>query len=172
MAIRYWDPAADLLQAHRDMDRLFDQFVGYGGTPGPAGTSGQLPTFTLPVDILENDRAYMIMASVPGFDPEKVDVTYQDGVINIVAQAEPLEVTGQWLRQERPYGSLVRRLEFPTQVAYDQIKATFENGLLTVTVPKAARPEPVKIPVGGAKQLGAKSEKSEKSEKAEKAEKK
>jgi HSP20 family molecular chaperone IbpA len=54
-------------------------------------------------------------------------------------------------------GSLVRRLELPQQVQADQINAAFENGLLTITVPKAAKPEAVKIPIGSAqKQLAGK----------------
>jgi HSP20 family protein len=140
------------------MDRLVDEFFGYGGTSTQSRSGDrerQLPTYTLPVDILETDDAYVLTAPVAGFEPEKVEVTYDQGMLTIAAKAEPLEVQGTWIRQERPYGSWVRRLQLPEQVSGDEISAGFEHGLLTVTVPKVAKPQPVRIPVGARrKQLG------------------
>ena len=153
--IRWWDPSSELAQTHRMMDRLFDSFFGPGGSSSP--DEGALPTYFMPVDILETDEAYVLEAAVPGFPPEKVEVTYDDGILSITAQAEPVSVNGQWLRRERPHGSLVRKLQLPTEVQSDKIAAGFENGVLSITVPKAARPQPVKIPVSkpSAKQLAA-----------------
>lgn len=153
---RYWGPSAELLNATRAMDRLFDEFFGYGGsaTPEAAGNGEQsVPTYRLPVDILETDGAYQLVASVPGFSPEDVEVTFHDGVLTIAAQARPLEAEGRWVRQERPWGGFVRKLELPQQVDGDKISASFENGVLTISIPKAASAQPVRIPVGGAKQL-------------------
>ena len=104
----------------------------------------------MPVDILETGDAYTLYGSVPGFDPEKVEVTFDDGILTVQATAQPIQAGGTWLRRERPYGSFVRRLQLPTEVQAAKIAATFENGVLTVTVPKAPRPQPVKIPVGAA----------------------
>ena len=147
--VRWWTPT-DLFQVTRNMDRLFDQFLGYGGTSAPAAENGGgLPTYTLPVDILETPDAYVLTAPVAGFAPDQVEVTYEDGVLTIAAQAQPLEVQGTWLRQERPFGSWYRRLQLPQQVQAGKIGAAFDNGLLTVTVPKEQRPEPVKIKIGG-----------------------
>jgi HSP20 family protein len=148
-SIRWWDPTLDLLEAHRSMDRLFDQFFGPGGAPAPAGDDGKLPTYQLPVDILETEDGYSLTAAVPGFAPEQVEVMFEEGILSIVASAEPVSAQGAWLRRERPYGSLVRKLQLPQQVAVDKIVASFENGLLTVTVPKVARSQPIKIGIGG-----------------------
>jgi HSP20 family protein len=101
-SIRWWGPNADLMTAARAMDRLFDQFVGPG--QGRAEESGT-PTYTLPVDILETENAYLIFASVPGVPSEKVDVTFEEGMLTIAAQAEPFETQGRWIRQERPWGN-------------------------------------------------------------------
>ena len=133
------------------MDQLFDEFAGQAGGSRASGESGGngLPTYTLPVDILETPEAYALTASVPGFAPDQVEVTYADGLLTIAAQAQPLEARGAWIRQERPFGSWYRRLQLPQQVQPDGITADFDNGLLTVTVPKAARPEPVRIAVAG-----------------------
>ena len=90
-SIRWWGPNADLMTAARAMDRLFDQFVGQG--QGRADENGT-PTYTLPVDILETENAYLIFASVPGVPSEKVDVTFEEGMLTIAAQAEPFETQG------------------------------------------------------------------------------
>jgi HSP20 family protein len=154
-AIRWWNPSLDLLQTARTMDRFFDQLLGYGGATSPeangggSGSGSGVPTYYLPVDIMETDEAYLLTASVPGFAPEQVEVTFQEGMLTIQANAQPTETKGRWVRQERPWGSFVRRLELPQQILGDQISAAFDNGVLTVTVPKLAKPEPVKIPIGG-----------------------
>jgi HSP20 family protein len=152
---RWWNPSGDLYAATRAMDRLFDEFFGPGGTSAPQQglNGGEMPTYQLPVDILETEGSYVLTASVPGFDPSQVEVTFADGVLTILAKAQPEKVTGRWLRTERPHGSFLRKLELPQQVQGEKIAAGFENGLLTVTVPKQAKPEPIKIQVGGQKQL-------------------
>ena len=154
--VAWWTPWRDLLQTGTTMDRLFDEFFGYGGNAAP-GRNGAPPTYALPIDVVENDAGYVITASVPGFAPEQVEVTFNEGVLTVFAKAEPRQIEGQWLRQERPYGSLARKLEL-TGVQGSDITANFDNGVLTVMVPKTPQPQPVKIPIGtGQKQLSAKS---------------
>lgn len=131
--------------AHRAMDRLFEQFFG---ETVPEANGANPPTYYLPVDVFENDEAYTLVASVPGFSKEQVEITYEDGVLSIKAKPQEQKTPGRWLRQERPYGSFVRRLEVPQQVETGKISAGFENGVLTITIPKTAKPQPVKIQIG------------------------
>jgi HSP20 family protein len=132
------------------MDRLIEQFFGEQ-TPD-SNSSSAPPTYYLPVDIFESDEAYTLVASVPGFKESQVEVTFEDGILSIKAKAEDHKAPGRWLRQERPYGSFVRRLEVPAQVETGKISAHFDNGELTITIPKTAKPKPVKIQIGtGAK---------------------
>jgi len=138
------------------MDRLIEQFFGEQ-TPESANSQTP-PTYYLPVDIFESDEAYTLVTSVPGFKEEQVEVTFEDGVLTIKAKADEHRTPGRWLRQERPFGSFVRRLEVPAQVETTKIAAHFENGELTISIPKTAKPKPVKIQIGpGNKQLAAKS---------------
>ena len=147
-SIRWWGPNADLLGAARAMDRLFDQFVGpSSGATQEDGT----PTYALPVDILETDDAYVLFASVPGVPSENVEVTFEEGMLSISAKAAPFETQGRWIRQERPWGNWTRRLELPKEVEAGSIAAQSENGVVLVRVPKAAKAQPVRIPVGGTK---------------------
>jgi HSP20 family protein len=157
MAIRWYDPVGDLAQMQRTMERLFDQCFGPGGTSAAnSDTPAQASTYQLPLDILDGDDAYMLYASVPGFTPEQVDVTYSDGVLAIVANAPQWQPQGEWLRRERLWGNWVRRLQLPSEVEAEKIQASFENGVLAISVPKAVRPKPIKIAVGnGKKELAA-----------------
>ena len=149
--IRWWSPSEDLVTATRLMDRLFDQVFTQGGAT-QARTEGGTPTYSLPVDILETDDAYVLYATVAGVPGENVDVTFEEGVLALNVKAAPFERQGKWLRQERPWGSWTRRLELPKEVQADGISADVRDGLLTVTVPKAPAVQPVRIPVARAKQ--------------------
>ena len=155
MSITWWSPNADARSAARAMDRLIEQFFG---EQTPDSTQSQTPpTYYLPVDIFESEEAYTLVASVPGFKEEQVEVTFEDGILTIKAKADEHKAPGRWLRQERPYGSFVRRLEVPAQVETAKIAAHFDNGELSVTIPKTAKPKPVKIQIGTSKtQVGAK----------------
>lgn len=136
------------------MDRLFEQFFGESA---PEGNEANPPTYYLPVDVFESDVAYTLVASVPGFTQDQVEITFEDGILSIKAKAEGHKAPGRWLRQERPFGSFVRRLEVPQQVETGQIRADFDNGVLTITIPKTAKPQPVKIEIGsGNKQMTGK----------------
>jgi HSP20 family protein len=149
---RRWSPSADLVSATRVIDRMFDQFFGYGNAPAEQDESGT-PTFALPVDVIETDDSFLLYASVAGVPGESVDVTFEDGVLTIAVKATPFDRQGRWLRQERPWGNWSRKLELPKEVQADKIKADIEHGMLTVTVPKAATAQPVRIKVSAAKKL-------------------
>jgi HSP20 family protein len=151
MSIRYWNPAADLVNATRVMDRMFDQVFGYGQAPEQQEQGGT-PTYALPVDVIETPDSFLLYASAPGVASDHVDVTFEDGVLSIAVKAVPFERQGRWLRQERPWGNWTRKLELPKEVQPDKIEADVEHGLLRITVPKAATAQPVKIPVGASKQ--------------------
>ena len=146
MSITWWSPNSDVRSAARAMDRLIEQFFGEQ-TPDSNASSAP-PTYYLPVDIFESDAAYTLVTSVPGFKESQVEVTFDDGILSIKAKADEHRAPGRWLRQERPYGSFVRRLEVPQQVETGKISAHFDNGELTITIPKTAKPKPVKIEIG------------------------
>ena len=174
MAIVRWSPANDLASLHSAMDRLFgdvfgDVFATHGtmqGTEktegGDGGRRGQL-TYHLPVNISETKDGYRIEAPVPGFRPEDVEVTFSDGIltINAVRKEEQQRQEGSYMRREVAFGNYRRQISLPGDVRGDDIKATFDNGVLNVMVPRAAKPEPKRIQVQvGSKQLaGAGSQK-------------
>ena len=143
---RWLGPGANLTIAPHPMDRLFEQFFGYGIGNQENGT----PTYTLPVDILETEDAYQLYATVAGVPREAVEVTFENGMLSLAVKALPFEVQGKVIRQERPWGNWSRKLELPKEVDPANIAAEFDNGLLAVRVPKAAKVKPLRIAIGAA----------------------
>jgi len=143
----------------REFDRLF---VDFFGTP-LVDDSREPRTWYLPLDVVDRGNAYEVKAALPGFKPEDVELTLADGVLAIKAQRkqESESKDGSYLRRELTYGDYERRVQLPGDVKEADIKATFDNGMLTIEIPKVPAPQPVKIPVAKSeKQLvGANSEK-------------
>jgi HSP20 family protein len=133
----------------RSMDRLFERFFGYGAITQEDGT----PTYALPVDILETEDAYELRATVAGVPQDGAEVTFEGGMLTIAVKAVPVQLEGRLIRQERPWGNWSRKLELPTEIDSANIAAHFENGVLSVRVPKAAKAKPVRIPIGAADKL-------------------
>jgi HSP20 family protein len=131
------------------MDRLFSEFLA-----SPLMESGAAsPTGYLPVDIVDQGNAFQVKAAVPGFKPEEVEVTYHDGLLSISAQRkqESESKRGNYLRQELSVGNYTRSVQLPGDIKASDIKATFENGVLTIDLPKSPTVQPVKIPIGSGK---------------------
>jgi HSP20 family protein len=142
-----WNPAFDLLNVHSELDRVFNELVsGSGFSPRYAG-EGRAPAF-LPIDVRRDGGNVVVEASVPGFTPEEVSVTFDGGVLTISAtHEEQTQAKGDYVRQERHVGQVYRQISLGDQVDGDNAQAAFANGVLTVTVPLMTKPEPRRIPV-------------------------
>ncbi len=151
-AVRWMSPDAGLMAGPHSVDRLFEQLFGYGAASRENGT----PTYALPIDIVETEDAYQLYATVAGVPRDDVEVTFESGVLSITAKAVPMEVQGNLVRHERPWGNWSRKLELPKEVDPASIAAEFENGVLTVRVPKAAKAQPQRIAIhAGDKSVGS-----------------
>ena len=140
---RWMGPGLDLVSGAHPMDRLFEQFFGYGGRTEEGG----VPTHALPIDIVETDDAYQLYATVAGVPQDRVEITFDNGMLCLTVPAAPAEMQGHLVRHERPWGNWSRKLELPKEVDSANIVAEFDNGVLMVRVPKAARAEPQRIAI-------------------------
>ena len=140
-----WNPWSDLINLHSQMDQLFDASFGSGQT----GRENGYELANLPVDIHQTDDAYTIDASVPGFRPEDVEVTLEDGVLTIRGslRSEHSRDDKGYIRRERRQTSVYRQIGLPQEVQTDGINASFSNGVLTVRVPRTPKAQPKRIPV-------------------------
>ena len=102
-----------------------------------------------PVDILEEPDAIRIMAEVPGVKPENVKISLENNVLTIHGSKEQIaeERTERVHRYERTYGTFERSFTLPATVDATAIKATYEHGVLTVTLPKVEKAKPRQIDV-------------------------
>lgn len=132
--------SAPIFGLRREIDRLFeDTFAREGGS------------FTPAVDIKENDSEIRLEAELPGIRPEEVEIIAENGVLTIRGQKQSERKEGDDRYQviERSYGTFVRTFQLPQGVDEDQIQAEFNNGVLTVSIPKAALPQPKRIQIAG-----------------------
>ena len=132
-----WNPWSELFSLQDQMDQLFN-----------AGRAADAPS-RLAIDIRQTAEAFTIEASVPGFAPEDVEVTVDQGVLTIkgTRKQESEDRRDGWIRRERRQSSVFRQLGLPAEVRESEISATFANGVLTVTVPRTQKAEPKRIAV-------------------------
>jgi HSP20 family protein len=128
----------------REMDRLFDDFFAPAETRSFA--AGQSPTTqTLSawprIDVQEGDQAYTITAEVPGMDPKDVQLDLRENALIISGEkrAERNEEAQGRRYSERSYGRFERVIPFESEIDTDRVEATCSNGVLTITLPKAAQ---------------------------------
>ena len=126
----------------REIDRLFDDtFARDGFNWSPA------------VDIKENESEITLDLELPGLPPEDVELTAENGVLTVRGEKKSQRKEGEENRYhvvERTYGSFFRTFQLPQGIDEEQIKAEFENGILSIHIPKAALPQPKRIQIGGA----------------------
>ncbi len=128
---------------HREVDRLFDDFVR--GFELPSLRSELRERRIVPdVDVVESDKDIRLSAELPGVEEKDIEVTLAEGVLRIRGEkkVEEEEKGKDYLRVERAYGRFERALAMPAGIDEDNVRATFRNGVLTVTVPKKAEAGP------------------------------
>ena len=109
--------------------------------------STRTPRF-MPMDLCKIDDHYLLTADLPGIDPGSVDVDVDSGTLTISAhRTARSEDAVQWLANERFFGTYRRQLSLGEGIDATAITATYENGVLTVTIPVAERAKPRKVEV-------------------------
>ncbi len=144
--------ADPFLTLHREMNRLFDDALR-GGATQPGGAGGAL--LAPHMDVSETGKDVRIQAELPGVSEKDIEVSLSDDVLTIRAEKrqERREERHGTHFSERSYGTFQRSLRLPFPVSQDQVQANFENGVLSVTLPKAQPQERShRIPVQGPQQ--------------------
>lgn len=137
-----WNPwnRTSLLQ---EFDRMVDDLLSTWPEQQTTRSWG------MAVDVTENEDAYVVKASVPGINPDDIEITLTDNVLTIRGESqkeEDIDEESYHLR-ERRFGQFARSITLPTQIDADGVDATCENGVLTVHVPKAEEVKPRRISV-------------------------
>jgi len=142
--IARWNPGVAYVN-REPLSRLFETFFGDQATEEVA-SRGWVP----PVDIQETDDAYRIHAELPGMTKDDIQITLENNVLRLSGERKFEKDTKKenYHRIERTYGTFSRSFALPTQVSSDKVEAKFENGVLSIVVPKAEQAKPRRISIG------------------------
>ena len=133
----------------RDFDRLVRRAFG----PAAFGTAFAP---ALPMDTVRRDGEVVLRFDVPGFDPEKIDVTVDHGVLTVSGTREETKTEGEThVVRERQFGSFTRRVRLGENLDADAIEATNHDGVLEIRIPVREQAKPRKITVGSDKELAS-----------------
>ena len=126
------------------MDRLFEDSV-----ISPSRISGAFGSgVTTPVDIYHTTNDIVVKAALPGVKPEEVDITITGDTLTIKGKTKAEEVKREdYLYQEHRYCAFSRSVTLPSGLNTDEAEATFDNGILTLTIPNVEKVKPKQIKV-------------------------
>jgi HSP20 family protein len=145
------------LSLHREMNRLFDDVLrGTGVAQGGQGIAGNM--IAPQINVSETANEIRVTAELPGVAENDIEIDLNDDMLIIRGEKkfERMDEKETFHFVERSYGTFQRALHLPFSVAPDQVQATFENGVLTVTLPKTAQQEQshrIRVQAGGRGQI-------------------
>lgn len=144
-----WNPFQELQNMSRVMDQLFEDFSGnlWSDTTKPIATPA--------LDVVDQQDHVDLHVDLPGVAPEQVNIEFKNGLLTISAEVNRDNETKEenFTRRERYYGSYRRSLRVPENLDVDSSSAHFENGVLTLSLPKRPEVQPLRIPVNGTKAI-------------------
>jgi HSP20 family protein len=140
-----WDPFRRLSTLREEIDRLFDSPLSTLTEATQPFLSGWLPA----VDVFEDKDNLFVKAEIPGMKKEEIDISLHDGVLTLSGErkSEEKHENAEVCRSERFVGRFQRSLALSSAVDAEKVKATYKDGILTVTLPKAEEAKPKQIEV-------------------------
>lgn len=146
MTTRSLIPTFDrMLAMNRELDRMFDRAWGNG-------ESGSQRLWAPAMDVVEHPDSYLIALEIPGVSPESVELSFEQNTLSVRGTKEPTIQRSEnteirVYNAERASGSFERVVRLPEHVDGERIEATFDRGVLTISVPKSASAQPRKIEI-------------------------
>ena len=141
--LTHWEPVREMMTLREAMDRLFDDAftrpinLRDGGWSAPA------------IDMYQTNDEVVVKAALPGFKAEEVQINVTGDVLTVKGEVQHEEEKKDkaWYIREQRWGSFERSVALPTDVVADKAQADFDNGILTITLPKAEEVKPKTITV-------------------------
>ncbi len=132
--MRVFDPFEELRRMQERISRLVDEFDRFSVPIAER-------SFAAPVDVIDESDRVRVVVDLPGFEKDDISVYIEDGDLVVKAKrGEEKEEKGRnYLRRERSYGEVYRRISLPSDVDEERIKARYRNGVLEVELPKEQR---------------------------------
>lgn len=139
-----WPSFGRLSDLRDEIDRLFESPL-----TELTRTSRLLSGWTPAFDVYEDKEHFTVKAELPGMKREEIDVSFQDGTLSVSGErkSEHKLEEAEVYRSERYFGRFQRSVSLPATVAADKVKASYKDGVLTVTLPKSEEAKPKQIDV-------------------------
>ena len=139
-----FSPTAELRRMQREIDRLFEDVV-----PNRSNGDGETAVWSPRVDLAETDDAYVIHLDTPGMSKEDFNLNWQSDTLTVSGERKWKEESSKdnYVRIERNYGHFFRSFALPKAVDGEQITASYQDGVLTIRVPKAEESKPRRIAI-------------------------
>ena len=138
-----YEPFREMLGLREVMNHWFDDFLRAPSSTTPFN-GGRVA-----IDVMETNDDVIVKAEIPGIKAEEVNISLSGDLLTIRGETKSEQKTQEanYVRQERRFGAFERTLALPTQIKADKASAEFENGVLTLTLPKAEEVKPKVIKV-------------------------
>ncbi len=150
-----WEPFRDFSTLQDRINRVFRESYSEGQDQSLATSS-----FAPAVDVYEDEHNVALKIEVPGIDEKDIDVRIENNTLTVHGERkiEKEEKEENYRRVERQYGSFTRTFTLPTTVDSEKVSATYDKGVLKITLPKKAeaKPKQIKVTVGTDKALEGK----------------
>jgi HSP20 family protein len=143
-----YDPLSEMVTLRQAMDRLFEDSFVSPVTWRTLGSNGD-SVVSAPVDVHETTDEIVVSASLPGVKPEDVEMTITGQTLTMKGEfkADDKIDRADYLYRERRFGSFNRSIQLPVRVEGDRAEASFENGVLTLRIPKSEEVKPRQIQI-------------------------
>jgi len=144
-----WNPVREAANLMKEFDRMLEYPLLRSRWGMPMQANEVVGSWGLALDVAEQGENFTVKASIPGIDPDDLNVTLEDNVLTIQGETKDDQTIdeGSYHIRERRYGSFSRSVRFPVPVEGEKVEAQYENGVLTLTVPKAEAVKPKRINV-------------------------
>ncbi len=155
MAVERWNPfLRDFVSLRDAVDRLFQESVV---SPERLFSPTSAMALRLPLEIYETPEEIVVRALTPGVTSDNLEVNYQQGVLTLRARTQTPETHDDWTWHVREfgYGEMVRSITLPKEIDADRAHAEFQDGILTLRLPKSEQAKPKQIRVGTPTQIGS-----------------
>ncbi|MCD6494354.1 MAG: Hsp20/alpha crystallin family protein [Archaeoglobaceae archaeon] len=128
-----FDLFEEMKRMQERMNRLFEEFDRF--------RLGTMPTEMFAVDVIDEGDSIRVVADLPGFNKDEIEIYIEDGSLVIKAEKkeEREEKEKNYIMRERKYGEVYRKIMLPTEVDIEKAKANYNNGVLEIILPKTEK---------------------------------
>jgi HSP20 family protein len=140
-----WSPFRQLSSLRDEIDRLFDNPLSSLTELSQPFSGGWVPA----LDVYEDRDNYVVKMELPGMKKDQIDISLHDGVLSVSGERKEEEKheDAETYRSERFFGRFQRSVALPAAVSAEEVNASYQDGILTITLPKAEEAKPKQITI-------------------------